>query len=113
MPVLRWSHERRVDWHNTVPVKPQHNAFVESLNGRMRTELLMRRYSLCSPRMRSACSWKDDYNTIRPHGGLDNLPPADYAKRGASVMQRGGALGLRAGYARRTVASPTDQGSND
>jgi putative transposase len=23
--------------------------------------------------------WKDDYNTVRPHSGFGNLPPATYA----------------------------------
>jgi len=39
-------------------------------------------------------AWKDDYNTVRPHSGLGNVPPADYAKHSAPV------------------ASPSQQGSN-
>ena len=45
-------------------------------------------------------AWKDDYNTIRPHSGIGNLPPAIYAKLSAPAMQRDGTLrsigGLRA-----------------
>jgi hypothetical protein len=36
--------------------------------------------------------WRDDYNTVRSHSGLGNLPPAVYAKRSAPVMQRDGTL---------------------
>ena len=38
--VLRWSQERRVEWHYIAPGKPQQNAFIESFNGRLRDELL-------------------------------------------------------------------------
>src|SRR5215211_6360232 len=40
MAMLRWSQERRVEWHYIAPGKPQQNAFVESFNGRLRDELL-------------------------------------------------------------------------
>ena len=44
--------------------------------------------------------WKDDYNTVRPHSALGNLPPAAYAKLSApaNATGRGAALtsGLRA-----------------
>ena len=34
--VLRWSQERQVEWHYIAPGKPTPNAFVESVNGRLR-----------------------------------------------------------------------------
>jgi transposase InsO family protein len=40
MAMLRWSQERRVEWHYIAPGKPQQNAFVESFIGRLRDELL-------------------------------------------------------------------------
>ena len=36
--------------------------------------------------------WKLDYNTVRPHSRLGNLPPAEYAKLSACQMQRDEAL---------------------
>lgn len=33
--ILRWSQERRVEWHYIAPGKPMQNGFVESFNGRM------------------------------------------------------------------------------
>ena len=44
--------------------------------------------------------WKDDYNTVRPHSALGNLPPVDLcrAQRSRNATGRGAALrrGLRA-----------------
>jgi hypothetical protein len=57
--------------------------------------------------------WRDDYNTVRPHSALANLPPATSAKLSAPVKQRDGALRYVEGYAPRPVASPSHQGSNE
>ena len=40
MAILRWSKERRVEWHYTAPGKPTQNAFVESFSGKLRDECL-------------------------------------------------------------------------
>ncbi len=40
MAILKWPQERAVDWHYIAPGKPTQNAFVESLNGRLRDECL-------------------------------------------------------------------------
>jgi putative transposase len=44
--LLRWSQERRVQWHPIVPGKSQHNAFVENFNDRLCDKLLN---GACSP----------------------------------------------------------------
>jgi len=114
MAILRWSQETRVEWHYIAPGKPTQNAFVESFNGRLRDELLNETLFVSLAHARSALAeWKDDYNTVRPHSGLGNLPPADYAKLSVSAMQRDGTLRSVGGSAPRPVAPPSQTGSND
>src|SRR5437762_8577492 len=114
MAILRWSQETRVEWHYIAPGKPQQNAFIESFNGRLRDELLNETLFASLAHVREALAiWKDDYNTVRPHSALGNLPPAIYAKLSAPVKQRDGALRYVEGSAPRPVASPSHQGSNE
>ena len=114
MAILRWSQEIRVEWHYIAPGKPTQNAFVESFNGRLRDELLNETLFTSLAHARAAlAAWKDDYNTIRPHSGIGNLPPAIYAKLSAPAMQRDGTLRSIGGFAPRPVAPPSQQGSNE
>jgi putative transposase len=113
MALLRWSQEQRVEWHYIAPGKPQQNAFAESFIGRLRDELLNETvFSSLSHAREALAIWKNDYNTVRPHSGVGNLPPAAYAKLSAPVTQRDGALRYTEGSAPRPVASPSKQGSN-
>jgi hypothetical protein len=50
-------------------------------------------------------AWQLDYNTIRPHSSLGNLPPADYATLSSPASQRGGSLRVFGDYAPRPVAA--------
>jgi putative transposase len=111
--MLRWSQERQVEWHYIAPGKPQQNAFVESFNGRLRDELLNETLFTSINHAREALAgWMMDYNTVRPHSGLGNLPPSIYAEISASRMQRDEALRYTEGSAPRPVASPSQSGSN-
>ena len=66
---------------------------MESFNGRLRDELLNETIFTSLAHVREALAiWKDDYNTIRPHSALDNLPPAVFAELSVPGMQRDGAL---------------------
>ncbi|CAN1537546.1 Integrase, catalytic core [Caulobacteraceae bacterium] len=58
-------------WHYIAPVKPTHNGFVESFNGRMRDELLNESllFSLDHARQKLA-AWTADYGTTRPHSAI-------------------------------------------
>jgi putative transposase len=114
MAILRWSQETRIEWHYIAPGKPQQNAFIESFNGRLRDELLNETPFTSLAHVREAlATWKDDYNTCRPHSALGNLPPAVYAKISAPEMQRDGTLRNIEGSAPRPVAPPSQQRSNE
>jgi putative transposase len=113
MAMLRWSQETQIEWHYIAPGKPTQNAFIESFNGRLRDELLNETLfsSLAHARVVLA-DWKDDYNTVRPHSAIGNLPPAAYAKLSDPAMQRDGTLRSLAGSAPHPVAPPSQTGSN-
>jgi len=114
MAILRWSQETRVEWHYIAPGKPQQNAFIESFNGRLRDELLNETLFASLSHAREVLAlWKEDYNTIRPHSALGNLPPAVFARLSTPAMQRDGTLRYMEGSAPRPVAPPSQQGSNE
>lgn len=113
LAILRWSQEAAIDWHYIAPGKPTQNAFIESFNGRLRDELLNETlFSSLDHARQALAAWKNDYNTVRPHSAIGNVPPATYAKLSGSVMQRGGSLELSWGSAPHPVASPGHKGSN-
>ena len=114
MAILGWSQETQIAWHYIAPGKPTQNAFIESFNGRLRDELLNETLFASLDHAREALAdWKDDYNTVRPHSAIGNMPPAVYAKLSDPGMQRVGSPELPWGSAPRPVASPSQHGSND
>ena len=78
--ILRWSQERRVEWHYIAPGKPMQNGFVESFNGRLRDECLNETLftSLAHARF-MLDAWQHDYNNVRPHSKLGGKTPAEIA----------------------------------
>jgi putative transposase len=108
MAILRWTQTTGIEWHYIAPGKPQQNAFIESFNGRLRDELLNETLfiSLAHAREKLA-SWREDYNTIRPHSALGNLSPAHYANRSIPETQLDRALRHVEGSAPDPVAPPS------
>jgi putative transposase len=81
--ILHWSQHSSVEWHYIARGKPQENAFIERFNGRLRDELLNETLFASLAHARTALAeWRLDYNTVRPHSSLGNLPPVGYAKLG-------------------------------
>jgi len=73
--ILRWSQDTRIEWHYIAPGKPTQNAFIESFNGRLRDELLNETLFRSLDHARDMLEiWKDDYNTVRPHSAIGNVP---------------------------------------
>ena len=82
MASLRWSKEREVEWHYTVPGKPTQNALVESFNGKLRDECLNETLFTSPVHARAKLfEWQHDYNTVRPHSRLGGRTPAEIAKQ--------------------------------
>ena len=77
----QWAYTRGVTLVFIRPGKPIENCFVESFNGRFRDECLNLHWflSLADARRRIE-SWRVDYNEVRPHSSLGDLPPSVYAR---------------------------------
>lgn len=78
--ILKWSQDRRVEWHYIQPGKLMQNGFVESFNGRLRDECLNEHlFTSYNHARRTIEDWRTDYNTTRPHSSLDGLTPIEFA----------------------------------
>ncbi len=78
--ILRWSADRKVRLHLIQPGKPTQNAKIESLNGRVRDELLNPNVFRTIDEVRQAAdAWRTDYNEVRPHSALGYQTPREFA----------------------------------
>ena len=68
------------------PGSPWENGYVESLNGKLRDELLEREVfdTLLEAKVLIG-RWRKVYNTARPHSSLGYRPPAPESRRGRSL----------------------------
>jgi putative transposase len=114
MAILRWSQERRVEWHYIAPGKPQQNAFIESFNARLRDELLNETVfsSLNAARILLE-QWRRDYNANRPHSRLGWLTPSEFADRFVQDKQRLLGAAQPEGSAPIAVASTAQTGNHE
>jgi len=109
--ILEWADQRKVSWHYIAPGKPQQNGFSESFNGKLRDELLNETLFSSLPDARAKLdTWRRDYNQVRPHQSLGYLTPRDYAL--ALSGETGRRAAQREGYARRPIANPSQDGSD-
>jgi putative transposase len=76
----QWAHERGVHLHFIAPGKPVQNAFAESFNGRLRDECLNDSWFVSlTDAQQTIETYRQDFNTARPHSSLGNRTPAEYA----------------------------------
>ena len=114
--MLRWSSEAGIAWHFIAPGKPTQNAFIESFNGKLRDECLNENVFVTLREVQEIVeAWRIDYNTVRPHSRLGNLPPAVYGatRSSAPEMHRGGALRSTRGFAPRPDAPPSERSKQE
>ena len=77
-----WANRQGVRLHFVDPGRPMQNAFVESFNGKFRDECLDQHwFTNLSDAKEKIESWRQSYNTIRPHSSLDDVTPAEFAGR--------------------------------
>lgn len=77
-----WAYARGVKHEFIQPGKPIQNAFIESFNGSFRDECLNLHWFQSLADARSTIeSWREDYNTVRPHSSLDGCTPRAWAQQ--------------------------------
>jgi transposase InsO family protein len=78
--VRSWLNDLEVTTLFIEPGSPWENGYIESLNGKLRDELLNREvfYTLAEAKILIE-QWRKEYNQIRPHSALRYRPPAPEA----------------------------------
>jgi len=77
----QWAYFNKVKLDFSRPGKPTDNAFIESFNGKFRSECLNQNWFLSLADARDKIEfWRQDYNNNRPHSSLGNLTPREFAK---------------------------------
>jgi putative transposase len=77
----QWAHTRAVALQFIQPGKPIQNAFAESFNGRLRDECLNESWFVSlADAQQTIEAWRLDYNVARPHSGLANRTPEEFAR---------------------------------
>lgn len=77
-----WACKNKVRLHFIEPGKPTQNAHIESFNGKLRDECLNMEWFISLQEARRVIeTWRQDYNQIRPHSALNNLPPFVWMQR--------------------------------
>lgn len=77
-----WAYQRGVTLDFSRPGKPTDNAFIESLNGKFRAECLNAHWFMSlDDAVRKCEDWRRDYNEVRPHSSIGNIPPKELMNR--------------------------------
>ena len=107
--ILTFAAKQGLNWHYIEPGKPMQNGFCESLNGRMRGELLNETVFKTVPHTRAMiAAWIKDYNEERPHSALGYITPNDFAH--SFVPATNNRAAPLKSSARLTLAQPTPIG---
>jgi putative transposase len=84
-----WAYMKNIVLDFSRPGKPTDNAFIESLNGKFRTECLNANWFLSLDEARRKCeAWRRDYNEVRPHSAIGNKTPIELHRMAATPADR-------------------------
>jgi len=80
-----WAHANNVTLDFSRPGKPTDNSFIESFNGKFRSECLNTHWFMNLDDARQKMEeWRRDYNEIRPHSAIGNKPPISLMNRSSA-----------------------------
>ena len=78
----QWAYGNNIELDLSRPGKPTDHAYIEAFNARLRAECLNASWFLSMHDARDRIeSWRQDYNTARPHSALGNLTPRAFARQ--------------------------------
>ena len=78
----KWAYENGVTLDFSRPGKPTDNPFIESFNGSLRDECLNTNWFMSLEDAKEKIeTWRPDYNHLRPHSSLADVPPVLFAKQ--------------------------------
>jgi putative transposase len=81
-----WAYKNKVKLFFIEPGKPMQNAHIESFNGKLRNECLNSEwFTSLREAQRVMEQWRLEYNQVRPHSSLDNLPPEIWWQKQAGI----------------------------
>ena len=76
----QWADDHGIRLDFIRPGRPVENCFVESFNGKLRDECLnTHHFTTLAEAQQHIEAWRVEYNTERPHLGLDQQTPAEFA----------------------------------
>jgi putative transposase len=79
--MLKWSLEKGVKLNFIESGKPSQNAYIESVNSKLRHEYLRQHWiTLLYEARIIAEAWRQDYSHVRPHSSLEDQTPKEVVK---------------------------------
>ena len=77
-----WAHQYGIRLDFIAPGKPVQNTYIESFNGRLRDVCPNQHwFGSLMDAQEALVVWREEYNKIRPHSSLGNVPPEVLAAR--------------------------------
>jgi len=90
---LAWCAQKKIELVHIQPGRPMQNGHVESFNGRLREECLNASWFMNLADARAKIeTWRQEYNTDRPHSSLDYRTPEEFAKACSELTSRMAAI---------------------
>jgi putative transposase len=84
-----WTYDEKIEHFLIQPGKPNQNAMVESLNGKIRDEFLNENwFRTLVDAQAQALQFKEEYNTDREHSSLARLTPVEFKRKMTSTLSQ-------------------------